>query len=499
MTDAYRDLERRFRRLALLREAAGVLQWDMAAMMPEGGAGIRGDQLAELKVIGHEMLTDARVGALLDAAEAQAGGKLDPWQAANLREMRRDWRHATALPADLVGALSKATSDCEMRWRSARKDDDFAGLLPLLSRVLELTREAAAIKAAAFGLEPYDALLDEYEPGGRVATIAPLFAELGAFLPDFIARVLDRQARAPAPIALAGPFPAAKQRALAERLMRAIGFDFEHGRLDTSHHPFCGGVPEDVRLTTRWDETDFLSGLMGVLHETGHAMYERGLPAQWRLQPVGYARGMTLHESQSLLVEMQAARSREFVGFLAPLAAATFEASGPAWSVENLERHYLRVERGLIRVDADEVTYPCHVILRFRLERAMIVGDLALRDLPGAWREGMRELLGIVPPDDRDGCLQDIHWPGGAWGYFPTYTLGAIAAAQLFSAATRAVPAIPAALAAGEFAPLMAWLRANVHAKASLGLSDDILHAATGSALDVAAFRHHLQRRYLDS
>ncbi len=486
----------RFRRLALLREAAGMLEWDAAAVMPEGGATIRGEQLAELRTLAHEIVTAPEVGDQLDRAEAAPAG--DAWARANLVEMRRAWRHATALPADLVGALSRACSAAEMRWRRARRENDFAGLLPDLRRVLDLVRESARIKGAAFGVDAYDALLDEYEPGARAADIALLFDELAAFLPGFVAAALEKQARAPAALPLPGPFPAAKQRALAERMMRAIGFDFAHGRLDTSHHPFCGGVPEDVRITTRWDESDFLKGLMGVLHETGHAMYERGLPAEHRLQPAGTARGMALHESQSLLVEMQACRGAEFVAFLAPLAAEIFGGSGPAWSVENLTRHYRRVERGLIRVDADETTYPSHVVLRFRLERAMIAGDLDLADLPGAWREGMQALLGVAPPDDRDGCLQDIHWPGGAWGYFPTYTLGALAAAQLFDAATRALPEIKPSLARGEFAPLMGWLRANVHAKASSASTAEILTAATGRKLDVEIFKRHLRQRYLD-
>jgi carboxypeptidase Taq len=257
-------------------------------------------------------------------------------------------------------------------------------------------------------------------------------------------------------------------------------------------------VPDDVRLTTRWDETDFAKGLMGVMHETGHAMYERGLPLKWRNQPVGYARGMSVHESQSLLVEMQAARSDAFLAYLAPKAAAAFGKSGPAWTAENFARVYRRVKRGLIRVDADEATYPAHVILRYRLERAMIEGQLKLAELPGAWNELMRKLVGTVPPDDRDGCLQDIHWPGGAWGYFPTYTLGAMTAAQLFDAAKRADSTILPSIAKGDFAPLMAWLRPNVHERASLLDTDGLLLAATGKTLDAGIFKAHLKARYLD-
>ena len=497
MTQALGELERIFRRLALLGEASGVLQWDMAAVMPAGGAAIRGEQLAELRVIAHEMLTHPRVAELLDRAERDEAAALEGWRLANLREMRRAWRHSNALPADLVAAMSRSVSECEMQWREARKADDFEGLRPRLQRVLDLVVESARIKGEAFGVAPYDALVDEYEPGAEAASIQATFDQLAGFLPGMIEEIIARQARGPAILAPRGPFPAERQRALAEKLMAAVGFDFAHGRLDTSHHPFCGGVPEDVRITTRWDEQDFTRGLMGVLHETGHAMYERGLPAAMRLQPAGAARGMALHESQSLLVEMQACRSREFVSFLAPLAAEAFGGTGPEWGVDNLHRLYTKVSRGLIRVDADEATYPCHVILRFRLERALVAGDMKLADLPGAWRAGMRELVGIEPVDDRDGCLQDIHWPGGAWGYFPTYTLGALAAAQFFEAAVAAVPGIPAALARGDFAPLMSWVRPHVHEKASTASTAAIVEAATGRGLGVDAFRRHLERRYL--
>ena len=495
--NAYAHLEARFKRMNLVRDAIAMLEWDAAAMMPDGGSDARADQLAALKLVVHEQATSPALAEWLDAAGEGQG--LDPWQRSNLREMKRSFAHATALPADLVEAQSRAISTCEMRWRTARKENDFKGLLPDLQRVLDLAREEAQIKARKFGCSLYDALLDAYEPGGKSAAIDAIFADLAAFLPGFIDTALERQARKPAPIAFDGPFPAAAQKKLAAELMAAVGFDFEHGRLDTSHHPFCGGVPDDVRLTTRWDEADFAKGLMGVMHETGHAMYERGLPLAWRHQPVGFARGMSVHESQSLLVEMQAARSDAFLAYLAPKAAAAFGKSGPAWTVENFARVYRRVQRGLIRVDADEATYPAHVILRYRLERAMIEGRLALRDLPGAWNDGMRELVGTVPPDDRDGCLQDIHWPGGAWGYFPTYTLGAMTAAQLFDAAKRADSDIVPSIGKGDFAPVMAWLRKNVHEQGSHLDAEALLVKATGKPLDAGIFKAHLKARYLDA
>jgi carboxypeptidase Taq len=280
-------------------------------------------------------------------------------------------------------------------------------------------------------------------------------------------------------------------------VMRVLGFEFEHGRLDVSLHPFCGGVPDDVRITTRYNEDDFTQAMMAVIHETGHALYERGLPPDWRHQPVGQARGMSVHESQSLLMEMQASRSRPFISFVAPLARETFGGDGWAWEEDNLYRLYTRVKPDFIRVDADEVTYPAHVILRYRLERALIAGDMTVDDLPAAWNAGLKQLLGIVPPSDREGCLQDIHWYDGAWAYFPTYTLGAMTAAQLFDAACRARPEIPNAIGQGDFTPLLAWLRTHVHGHGSRLSSGELLTRATGRPLDPAVFKRHLETRYL--
>jgi carboxypeptidase Taq len=494
--DAYRNLENTFRRIGALGDAEGILHWDMSVIMPSGGAEARAEQLAALKLTNHELLTTSSVSNMLDEAEATPPS--DCWQAANLREMRRVWRHATAIDSNLVEALSKAGSRCEMIWRAARPDGDFAAVSGALSDVLDLVREQATCKAEAFGVLPYEALLDQYEPGIRVAEIDRLFDDLAVFLPEFLQTVKEAQATAGDPEPLAGPFDLEAQRQLGIDLMSHVGFDFDHGRLDISLHPFCGGVPDDVRITTRYNEDDFAHSLMGVLHETGHAMYERGLPETWRYQPVGRARGMAMHESQSLLVEMQVCRGREFLTFAAPLMRQAFGADGPAWGSENLYQLYTQVQPGFIRVDADEVTYPAHVILRYRLERALIDGDLSIADLPSAWNDAMGDLLGLTPASDREGCLQDIHWYDGAFGYFPTYTMGALAAAQIFAAANQQDPTIKPAIERGDFAPLMRWLRTNIHGQASFAGTDDILREATGAPLETAAFKTHLQSRYLD-
>jgi len=492
----YHTLEERFARISSIEDSIGILQWDAETMMPQGAADSRSDQLATLKGIAHELLTARATSDLLDGAN-QDSDSLDDWQRANLREMRRIFLHAAAVPADLVEASSRAVSRAEMVWRDARQNGDFALLLPHLSQVLALQQQIGQAKGQALELSPYDALLDSYDPGLRQATIDPLFSELGAELPGLIEEAQERQKELPAIQPLNGPFPVDDQRRIGEQLMKAVGFDFTRGRLDVSLHPFCGGSTGDVRITTRYSETNFMSALMGVLHETGHALYEQGRPEKWRRQPVGLARGMSMHESQSLLIEMQACRSWEFVSCLASIVQEAFQGEGAAWNPENLHRILTKVEPGFIRVDADEITYPAHILVRYKLEKALIAGDLQIQDLPSAFDEAVKQHLGLTVSNDSLGCLQDIHWPSGAWGYFPTYTLGAMTAAQLFRAACQADADILPGLSMGDFAPLRAWLRANVHAKGSLLITDQLLVAATGRPLAAEVFRTHLQGRYL--
>lgn len=488
----YRKLEARFRRISVLGDIEGMLNWDMATMMPAGSAEARAEHLAAIKVLCHELLTDPEMPELLEGAEAEVG--LDSWNRANLAQMRRLCLRASAVDAALTDALAKAEAECEMRWREARPARDFAMVLKPLETLLALKREEAAAIGETLGMAPYDALIDAFEPGMGAAEIDRLFAPLVAQLPGLLTRVMERQKP---PLPLEGPFPVAVQRELGLEFMKIIGFDFHYGRLDISLHPFTGGASGDVRLTTRYDESDFTRSLMGVLHETGHALYEQGLPQEWRYQPAGRAPSMMVHESQSLLMEMQACRSHEFLTFAAPLIAEAFGRGGAAWSANNLYRLYTHVEPGAIRVDADEVTYPLHILLRYRLEKALIGGELPLGELPAAWNAGMTELLGVTPADDAQGCLQDIHWYDGAFGYFPSYTLGAMAAAQLFAAACGQEPAIPPGLAKGDFRPLVSWLRENVHRQGSRLAPADLIHEATGRPLEAGAFLAHLDRRYL--
>lgn len=489
---AHARLKARFARIAALNEAAGMLHWDASAMMPPGGAESRGEQLAALAGLAHELLTAPVVEEDLEIASAEGA-----WEEANLALMARAHARATALPTDLVEATARANSACEKLWREAKARADFALVAPALTEVVRLQRETAQALAAALAMDPYDALMDGYQRGVTAADVEPVFAAYEAFLAEALPRAEALQAARPAPLPLPGPFPVDVQRALCRRLSERVGLDYDHARLDESLHPFCGGTPEDVRLTTFYDERDVSKALLGVLHETGHALYERGLPKAWARQPVGEAAGMAVHESQSLIIEMQACRSDAYLGFLGRELHAAFGGPAAPYAAENLARLWRRVGRGFIRVDADEITYPAHVILRFRLERAMIGGALDVADLPGAWNDGMRRMLGITPPDDAHGCLQDIHWHDGAFGYFPSYTLGAMAAAQLMKAARAAVPGLEEALAEGETGPLLGWLRRHVHGMGSLLGFQDLLRAATGKPLDPADFIEHLTARYL--
>jgi carboxypeptidase Taq len=489
---AYETLKKEFGRIGALGEAAGILHWDASAMMPPGGGNARGEQLAALAGVQHELITAPGLAGAL--AVAQAEGE---WDQANLALMRRAHARATALPTELVEESARANSACEKVWRQARQDSDFGKVEKLLTEVVRLQRETARRLGAALGLSPYDALMDGYQPGVTAADVEPVFAQYEAFLADALPRAEAIQARRPAPLPLPGPFPVERQRQLCRDMAERVGLEFKHARLDESLHPFCGGNPADIRITTRYEEGDVSRALLGVLHETGHAMYERHLPAGWARQPVGESAGMAAHESQSLIVEMQACRSDAFLAFLGQQLHRLFGGDAAPYAKENLVALWRRVERGFIRVDADELTYPAHVILRFRLERALIAGEIEVPDLRDAWNDGLKRLLGIAPPDDARGVLQDIHWYDGAFGYFPSYTLGAMAAAQLMAAARRDIPDMDVLLGRGDLAPLMRWLNTHVHGQgARLGFQDLLRHA-TGKPLDPADFTAHLTARYL--
>lgn len=343
---------------------------------------------------------------------------------------------------------------------------------------------------------PYDALLAKYEPGQTSTTVRTLFNSLRPKLTELIRQALAKQAQEQV-IKPTGPFPIASQKALGQEVMGLLGFDFDAGRLDISKHPFCGGVAEDVRITTRYNEDDFMQSLMGVIHETGHARYEQNLPRHLTDQPVGRARSMGVHESQSLFFEMQLARSNEFLRLLQPLIVKHL-GEDPAFEISNLSKLWTRVKADYIRVDADELTYPLHVILRFEIEEALMNGSLQPEDIPTVWAEKMATYLGMDTVGNfKNGCMQDIHWTDGSFGYFPTYTLGAMYAAQYTHCLKKKFPDFQTRVAAGEFAEIFGWLRENIWSQASLLPTEELIIKATGEPLNPEYYLEHLRARYL--
>lgn len=492
----YQQLEQEFRRLHAFRSAASLLRWDSAVMMPRGSSELRGEQLAALETECHALLASPRVSRLLDRAEANQQG-LEEWQKANLREMRRERDHAIATPQSLISRLAKATARAEVTWVEARQKSDFALFAPHLEEVAALVRHKAELLGKALGLDPYDALLDEFSPGMTTAQIDAIFTTLGRRLPGLIHDAIEAQARH-VPLEITGRFAVSKQRHLAIELLKTMGFPFDRGRLDESEHPFTGGVPGDIRITTRFNPTDPLSGLMGVLHETGHAMYDVGLPEAWRGQPVGRDRGMAVQESQSLLLEMLIGRNRPFLRYIQPLLEKTFGVSGPEWEVENLYRLLVRVRRSLIRVDADEVTYLVHIMLRYELEQEILKGQLKIRDLPEAWNTRISDRLGVRPANDAEGCLQDVHWAVGSFGYFPSYAIGAVIAGQLYETLRSERPQLDDEIAAGHFDGLFGWLRQNVHSLAASVSTPELILNATDKPLSAAAWLRYIEGKYLE-
>lgn len=492
---SYQKLEKRFQQIARLEHGRAILGWDEAVMMPTGSGDSRNATVAELALVIQGLTTAPEVGEWIAGTDESA---LSTPERANLREMKRIYVENTSMTAELNEKLVLARMTSEQKWRTLRGQNDWNAFLPYLRETLNLTREMFQGLSAKTGLSLYDAALSMYSPGLTTAAVKELFTELKGFIPGAIDRVVEKQAREKV-IVPQGRFPMAAQKALGLELMKAVGFSFDIGRLDEAHHPFCGGTPRDVRITTRYNENEFVSALMGVLHETGHAMYEQNLPVRWSGQPVGNAAGMAIHESQSLLTEMQICRSPEFVRFATPLIQKHLgpHCTNPeSLTADNLCLLNTRVKRGFIRVDADEVSYPAHVILRFELELDMLEGRLALEDLPEAWDAKMKAYLGLsTKGDDRNGCMQDVHWPAGLFGYFPAYTFGAVIGAQLFAKLTASHPGVRAEIEKGDFSTVQNWLREHVWSKGSELTTLDLVREASGP-LSTAAFRKHIEARY---
>ncbi len=492
----YQKLVSHFKTINNFSHLSSICGWDQAAMMPSGGNQARSEAMTELAIHIHRLSTQENLRDWIGKAEDESLSKVE---SASLREIKRSWQQATALPEDLVKAKSLAGSKCEHAWRTQRGENDWSGFSKNFAEVVNLSQQEATIRAEKMSLDttPYDAMLDLYEPGTNTTFLNTLFNDVKKWLPALTQQAQEKQSLE-IPYLPDGIFPVTSQKALGKEIMTLLEFDFNHGRLDISTHPFCGGVPSDVRMTTRYDESDFISALMGTVHETGHARYEQGLPKHLSGLPVGQARSMGIHESQSLFFEMQLGRSSAFVERLAPMAASAFkQENNPAFSSSNLKKLYTRVKPGFIRIDADELTYPAHVILRYEIERDLINGDITYQDIPELWDQKMQDSLGLSTKGNyKDGCMQDIHWTDGAFGYFPSYTLGAMYAAQFMSRLKQTVD-VDSCVTSGNFSPIFNWLEENIWSKGSILHTDDLVKLATGEVLNANNFKQHLEHRYL--
>ncbi|HVM45453.1 MAG TPA: carboxypeptidase M32, partial [Candidatus Thermoplasmatota archaeon] len=476
---AYDSLLARLRRMGALRDAAEMLAWDQQVMMPPGGVEARAAQMAALSASIHELLVSAETGRLLAEAERE---ERDEARRALLREVRFAYDRETRVPGELVEALSKAASRGYEAWVEAKKASDYARFRPHLEELLDLKRGYAAHVDP--GVSAYEALFQDYEPWIPLAEARRNLAELRAGLKPLVEKARER--RAPRPRALEGSWPAAKQEALSRRVAEMIGYDFQRGRLDTSPHPFSAGGAHDARITTRYYDDDPLPSLLGTIHEAGHATYMQGLPREHAGTPLGEARDLVVHESQSRLWENHVGRSLPFWERVVPMMRETFDGA-PRASVQEVWRAVNHVEPTLVRVDADELTYHMHIALRFELEEAMIAGKLPLDELPHRWNEAMERDLGVTPPKDAKGCLQDMHWSTGSFGYFPTYSLGSMLSAQLMAAYPGD---------ADDYGALLAWLREHVHRHGKRYKTGELVERATGRALSPDAFLRYASEKY---
>lgn len=500
MTNPQKTFEvlcQQFRDASLIESAAELLEWDERTGMPSGGGDFRARQVSHLRGLVHEKKTSPKIEGWLS--------ELDGWDeavepnepiGATIRLLRKDFEKQRKLPQDLVEAIASATVRGQGSWERARRADDYSQFQPALDEMISLQRQAGQTIAEP-GQTPYEALLNEYEPGAKVDHLTQVFADLRKDLVALVDEIQGRPRKA-APL-LDQKFPVAAQKSLSRKLAEAIGFDFERGRLDETSHPFCTTLgPSDCRILTRYEESFLPTSIFGTLHEAGHGLYEQGLPQDWYGLPPGQYASLGIHESQSRLWENLVGRSHAFWQHFTPLMRSTFPSLLGDVTTDQLHTMFHQVQPSLIRVEADEVTYNLHILVRFELEQALVSGDLATDDLPTAWADLYESTIGIRPPSAADGVLQDVHWSAGLFGYFPTYTLGNLVSAQLFDSAQSAISDLDGSIAKGEFGPLLDWLRANIHCHGRNFTPDELVQNATGRPLSAGPLMGSLRGRYLD-
>ena len=496
-TPSYDFLKEQFDQKINLERTIEILYKDSETVM---AAGSGEDRVRKITVLGnavHRIIADPRIEEALENASHE---RLAPVDRRNLQLMRHSWIHEAGLPADLASEISRTEAQGEIIHTNSYGTSDWESVREWYTHSFNVSREAGQVKMEKLGLSsPYEALLDKFSPGMRVAYVDREFMHLEHELRPMIFEAIDKASSRPAPLPIEGPFPFDKQSDLNRELVAMFGFDFDRGvYYAIKGHPSMGGCNGDARITTRLDEDDIMPGIYGAIHETGHACYEQNMPREWQYQPVGNHMGMAVHESQSMIMEYQAAMTPEFLGHLGQRLRHYFNrASDDTMSADNIRALQLQVEPSFIRIDADQMTYPMHILLRYDLEKKIIAGEINVDDLPEAWSDGMHARLGIRPPSHSQGCMQDVHWPVGLIGYFPAYTFGAMGAAQFFRAAVEAKPEIKNELGQGSTKALCEWLKDNVHGKGSMLTADELFIQATGKTLDSIDYLNHLSRTAL--
>ncbi|AZL15952.1 carboxypeptidase M32 [Rickettsiales endosymbiont of Stachyamoeba lipophora] len=484
----YQELAEYFTEIEALESAMGLMHWDRATYMPEKSGSYRGVRMSLLSKLHHEMCTHPKIADLISKINLNS---LDEWQQANVHEIEHEYHQSTMFDAHLIEKLSNTSNECELIWRKAKQEDNFDAVIPKLDELIILTKEQAQIKADKSSINNYEALVDFYDRGQKLDNINKLFDQVLAFLPDFIEQVIDKQNSLNIKqqhIELAID----KQHQICMQIAKDLGFDFDYGRLDKTFHPFCGGSYGDIRITNTYDEHNALNAIMATVHETGHALYEQNLPKNYYNQRVGKALGMSMHESQSLTYEMQLGSSKAFVNYLSQLLK---DIGGIDISFQELWHNINFVKRSYIRILADEVTYPLHVILRFKLEQQIFAGNLKTKDIPILWNELMQKYLQITPPSNALGCLQDVHWYSGAFGYFPSYLSGAIIAAQLFTKAKQTLD--KDRLNKFDFSGVKNWYKTNIHNFGRKMPMNELILQASNKELSIEDYKNYLQNKYL--
>ncbi|RLM53363.1 carboxypeptidase M32 [Halobellus sp. Atlit-31R] len=490
--DAYETLLEEYRRVANVRSATGVLRWDQQVMMPEEGTPARSQQLSTLSSLSHDLLTDDAVGDALDELEAT---DLSDERAAVVREIRREYDRAVAVPSDLIEEISTTASEALPAWQQAKADDDFEAFAPYLRKHVELKREYA--EHIDPDRDAYEVLFEDFEPCLSLERAESILETLRETLVAMIEeiRASDADLATDAFTAL-GEYPADKQEALCRDVLSALGYPWERGRLDTAPHPFSSGTTFDARVTTRFDESDPLGSLTSTVHEFGHATYTLGLADEHYGTPLGEDRDLSVHESQSRLWENHVGRSQAFWESFLPTFTEHFPKAGELTPQEAYEAVNQVYEDNLIRVEADELTYHLHIIVRFEIERALIAGEIDVEEVPEVWNDKYEEYLGIRPETDAEGCLQDIHWSHGNFGYFPTYSLGSVMAAQLYAAAEEEIDDLAERVADGDFGALHEWLTENVHRHGARYETNELVEQATGAEFTADAFVDYVTTKY---